>query len=419
MKRIRVEMLKPGDIVLTADAGKLSKAVRLATRGEVSHAMICVQSGSVVDSTHDGVQAHNIQRQLYAVGDRVDVLRPREPLAGAQLRSVINFARSEIGTRYSNTEAAKAALPRKGPGGRRMFCSRLVARAYAHAGIRLVTDPDYCTPDDLRRSALLVQVDDMTEPVPESEIAAWAQRPNPISAMRESQNAILAVARRLDPSVENFNDLDRLVTRHPEWDPQIAKAYVDSGYLELWRTDFEINPWHYDLDLMEEAMTPSTISDLRSYCLDTIREFHSGGLRFAVNLAHYKRASSAEGRKTHELLVALYERLVLNDALRRDTALEWLTRHFPDDAVREMERIEPHSEMWFEIVDQVEPTLGQIARVSIAREGSVEVCSTCGDPPDDYLLANSPQTMPGVPSLRLCPDCAMMRTARGELLELL
>ena len=417
MKRIKVELLEPGDIVLTADPCKTSRLVRLASKGAVSHAMICVQSGSIIDSTDFGVQAHNIQRELYAEGHRAQVFRLREPLSAARLGAVLDFARSEIGTRYSKIEAARSVLAGPRPRNRKLFCSRLVARAYAHADIQLVADADYCTPDELRRSTLLIELEDMTEPVSEEEIAAWAGRPNPIAEMQESQNAILEVARRLDSNVENFNDLDRLVQTRPKWDAEIAKAYRDSGYLELWKTDFRVNPWHYDLDGMEALTKASTIDDLRDYCIGTIREFHSGGLRYAVNLIHYSRTLRANNRQTTAQLVALYERLAHNDQLRRDTALAWLRCHFPDDVEHNLERIVPHSEQWFSIIDRVEPALSQIARLSIDRMQSLEVCSACGDPAEDYLLVNAAEMMPGVPSLRLCVDCVGARRTEGEILD--
>ncbi|MCF1505554.1 hypothetical protein L0F51_17520 [Afifella sp. H1R] len=417
VKRIKVELLEPGDIVLTADEGKTSTLVRLASKGAVSHAMICVQSGSIIDSTDFGVQAHNIQRERYAADDRVQVFRLREPLSAFRLGAVLDFARSEVGARYSKIEATRSVLAGPRPRNRQLFCSRLVARAYAHAGIQLVADADYCTPDELRRSTLLIELEDMTEPVSEEEIAAWAARPNPIAEMQESQNAILAAARRLDSTVENFTDLDRLVQTHPEWDDEIAKAFRDSGYLNLWKTDFRVNPWHYALAEMEALTTASTIDDLRDYCIGTIREFHSGGLRYAVNLVHYREALRAYSRRTTEQLVKLYERLVHNDRLRRDTALAWLRHHFPDNAKNSLERIVPHSEQWFSIVDRVEPALGQIARLSIDHMKLLEVCSVCGDPSEDYLLVNAAEMMPGVPSLRLCSDCVGIRRAGGEILK--
>ncbi|EXS71102.1 YiiX/YebB-like N1pC/P60 family cysteine hydrolase [Sphingobium sp. Ant17] len=416
-RRIKVELLMPGDIILTASRGKVSKAIRLATKGQVSHAMICVQHGSIVDSTDDGVQAHNIQRELYGPDDHVTVLRLRLPPSDLQLGIIIDFARSEIGTRYSKSEAVRSVLSGPKPRTRQLFCSRLVVRAFAGAGIHLVADADYCTPEQIRRSPLLAELPVMTEVVSSAELAAWAKRPNPIADMQEVQNRILTAARRLDPSVENFSDLDQLVQDHPEWDEEIARVYRESGYLDLWRADFAINPWHYDLDHMEESAGPHPDQGLLEYCISTVREFHTGGLRFAVNLLHYQRALEANRRKTTAQLVMLYQQLVVNDQTRRDVALAWLKRHHPEEAARHLQRIPPHSDLWFSIVDRVEPRLGAISRISIQRMGSPDVCSACGDPADDYRLVNAAEAMPGVPSLRLCSDCVRIRRGGGEILE--
>jgi hypothetical protein len=417
MRRIKVELLRPGDIVLTADSGKTSKLVRRASKGAVSHAMICVQHGSIIDSTGIGVQAHNIQRELYHDDARILVLRLREQPSDARLGTVVDFARSEIGTRYSKAEAIRSVLPARKPRTAQQFCSRLIARAYASAGISLVADPDYCTPEALRLSPLLIELEDITEEVSEAELAAWAARPNPIADMQDSQNAVLEAARQLDPTIENFNDLDRMVHAHPEWDAEIARAYRESDHLDLWRSDFAINPWHYDVEEMETITSAATIGDLRSYCVSTIGEFHTGGLRFSVNLVHYRERCRTAWRETSVQLVTLYEQLVRNDALRRAAALEWLKRHFPQDVEQHLERVVPHSDLWFSIVDRVEPVLGQLARLSMERMGSPDICSACGDPADDYALVNNAEMMPGVPSLRLCAHCLAIRRAGGEILE--
>jgi len=65
MKRIKIDSVRPGDILFTARRGKTSKIIRFATDGVVSHAMICVQHGSFIDSTPDGVQARSLQRELF------------------------------------------------------------------------------------------------------------------------------------------------------------------------------------------------------------------------------------------------------------------------------------------------------------------------------------------------------------------
>ncbi len=410
-----VERLEPGDIVLTATPGKVGKLVRRATKGEVSHAIICVQHGSTIDSTDGGVQASNIQRELYGAEDTVIVLRLRHPPGQLALYAIVESARSEIGTRYSKIEAVRTVTGGPKPRSRQMFCSRLVARAYAAAGIQLVHNPDYCSPDDLRVSALLVEVPDMLEVVSERELEAWAARPDPITATHDAQNEILAIARALDPTIENFNDLDAFVQAHPRHDEAIARAYRETGYLDIWRNDFAVNPWHYDLAEMEAATNDRTVDEMRGYCISTIREFHTGGLRFAVNLAHYECAMQVSSRRTTAQLVQLYRQLVQNDHMRRTVALDWLRRRYPADAKAEMQRIVPHTKLWFAIVDRVEPRLGAIARMNIEAAGSTAGCSSCGDPADDFLIVNGADAMPGVPSLRLCPDCVSIRSGYGEI----
>lgn len=60
-------------------------------------------------------------------------------------------------------------MPELKPPNKQQFCSRLVARSYENVGIKLVKNKDYCTPDDLRRSPLLKELNDISEIVSEGE----------------------------------------------------------------------------------------------------------------------------------------------------------------------------------------------------------------------------------------------------------
>lgn len=417
MKCIDIDRLQPGDIILTASKSATGKLVRLASKGDVSHAMICVQHGSIIDSTSEGVQARNLQREFFSDDEQVSAFRLREALPPLEIQKVVDFARSEIGTRYSKIEAARSVAPIGKPRGRRQFCSRLVARAYASVGIRLVADQDYCTPEELRKSGLLQELDDISVPVSAEEVAAMSKRSNPLQLMREAQNEILAFVRSLDPEVENFTDVDRVVRDHPEWDAAIADAYRKSGYLDLWGHELSAHPYRYDLALMEEVAELRLLADMRAYCVGTIREYYSGGVRFSANLAHYEASQQESPRETVGLLIDLYQTLVRDHERRVETARQWLAKHFPEDVDQHLERIVPHTPLWFSIVDRVEPRLGAIARMSISSEQSVEVCSSCGDPANDYRIANAAEAMPGVPALRLCDDCVVIRRGFGEILE--
>lgn len=343
MKRIDIDKLQAGDIILTASRTKTGKTVRIASRGIVSHAMICVQHGSIIDSTANGVQAWNLQREFFKDDERVFGFRLRDALPAADIARVVDFARSEIGARYSNIEAARSVIGGRKPRNGRQFCSRLAARAYSSVGIQLVPNQDYCTPEDLRKSPLLVEIEDLSVAVAPEEVAEMANRPNPLQPMRDSQNNVLAAARRLDPNVENFSDLHRLVREHPEWDSIIAQAYLDSGYLDIWRHELQAHPYRYDLEIMESITDLKMVTDLRAYCIDTIREAYSGGVRFAANLTHYLAAQNDSERETLELLIGLYETLVRNNELRVETARSWLLKHHPDDVVSYFEKVSPHS----------------------------------------------------------------------------
>ncbi|SEB79312.1 Permuted papain-like amidase enzyme, YaeF/YiiX, C92 family [Nitratireductor aquibiodomus] len=420
MKRIDFQNLRPGDIILTASRSKTGKAVRFSTRGSVSHAMIYVQQGSIIDSTSDGVQARNLQRELFEDDEDFFAFRLKEALPAQKIAQIVDFARSEIGTRYSKVEAARTVLGGPRSRSRREFCSRLVARAYQSAGVQLVADHDYCSPEDLRKSPLLTELPEITEIVDPDEIAWMEGRPNPIDMTRDAQNFVLNAARCLDANVENLQDVDQLVREHSEHDDAIAQAYRDSGYLDLWKHELQTNPWRYDLEEMRRMQSSSNREALREYCIATISEAYSGGVRFAVNLIYYQQGQETAPRETTKLLINLYETLVQNDQDRREVARAWLLEQYPDDVQQHMERVEPHSDLWFSIVDRVEPKLGMLARIAIKSKQSLEICSSCGDKPfGDYRIANSASAMPGVPSLRLCVDCHAIRLGFGERLELL
>lgn len=419
MQRIDIDMLRPGDIILTASRTKAGKFVRVVSKGIVSHAMICVQHGSIIDSTADGVQAWNLQREFFRDDEAVFAFRLRDPLSEVDMARVVDFARSEIGARYSKMEAARSVLGGSKPRGSRQFCSRLVARAYGSAGIHLVPDQDYCTPEDLRTSPLLVELVDVTQPVSAAEMAALAAHPSLLQLMRDAQNSVLKTGRKLDPNVENFTDLIELVLKRTDSDETIARSFKDSGYLDVWRHEQRAHPYRYDLELMESISDPKMLGDVRAYCIETIREAYSGGVRFAVNLTQYEAMQQSHNLETLKILIELYAILVQQHERRIETARTWLLRHFPGDVQRHMERVVPHTSLWFSIIDRVEPRLGAIARISIQREQSEQVCSSCGDPANDYRLVNAAEAMPGVPSLRLCTDCVEIRRGFGEQLEAL
>ncbi|MGE3477668.1 MAG: YiiX/YebB-like N1pC/P60 family cysteine hydrolase [Rhodospirillaceae bacterium] len=416
MKRISIDSVKPGDILFTARPGKISKAIRVATDGEVSHAMICVQSGSVIDSTSDGVQARNLQRELFEDDEQAFHFRLKSPPSRQILDQVIDYARAEIGARYSIMEAARSLTAIRRPRSSRQFCSRLVARVYKMAGIELVPDADYCSPEDLRRSPLLKELPVEFETLSIDELAWVSNRENPIQAMQDAHNAVLDAARSVDSNVENFNDMYRLLAENPEADQVIAAALESSGYLDMWETDVENYPWRYVPGLIDE-LAASEKEAVREYCIGTVKEAYTGGFRFANNLVQLGVLQRKNPRESFRLEIKLYKTLLRNHQSRREIAYEWLQKHYPDQLQEHMEEIEPHTEYWWSIIDRVEPQLAALSRHAVASENNADVCSSCGGrPASSYRVVNDAETMPGVPSLRLCSACIKSRRGMGNVL---
>jgi len=415
MKRIKIGTVEPGDILFTARPGKLSKTIRGTTGGTVSHAMICVQHGSFIDSTSDGVQARNLQRELFADDEEVYQFRLKETPTRDVLSKVLGYTRAQIGTRYSLAEAARSVGGMLKPRSNRQFCSRLVARAFKEADIDLVPDADYCSPEDLRRSEHLIEILIETEEVSE-EYANWLQnKENPVEKTHKAQNTVLDVARSFDPTIENFNDLHTMLVEYPKSDLDISTVLRTSGYLDLWKIETELHPWRYDLALISAMVAPH--KPLQEYCLDTVKEAYSGGIRFATNLVQLRAIHLQHPRTSFQLLTELYQTLVQNDQKRREVAYAWLSKNHPGDLKQNMEQIEPHSDYWFSVVDPVEPKLAALSRHAIESESNKKVCSSCGDEPAiDYRIVNGAEKMPGVPSLGLCDDCIKIRTGMGNVL---
>jgi hypothetical protein len=165
--------------------------------------------------------------------------------------------------------------------------------------------------------------------------------------------------------------------KRPETDQVIANALVSSGYLDLWKKEVDRHPWRYTSGLMDKLSEPPKL--LCDYCIGTIKEAYSGGVRFAINLIQLKALQEKHPRRAFCLEIDLYETLVHNDQSRREIAYDWLQRHHPDLLKQHMEEIEPHTAYWWSLIDRVEPHLAALSRHAVVSEDSTDVCTSCGD----------------------------------------
>ena len=328
-EKINYEVLLKGDIILTTSNESIGKIVRGGTKSDISHAMLYVANGTVMDSTSDGVHSKNLQKIFYEDNCSIYALRLIDTLDDLVIEKVVAYVRARTGAPYSVKEAVISATERKKQGGsERQFCSRLVARAYADAGIYLHENPDFCTPDHLKNSSLLRVVANSSVAVSDIEIQAMKRHGDATKGMKEATQNVLNQARKLCPGVLQLNDINQVVIERPELDTGMANAFLQSGYLEYWRTDEEKYPWRYAIDEMyamhEDCEKKGSLDSLIKYCDDTLNDVKDGTFKhWHINAAAFADLFKKYPRKTLGLLADLYATLADQNNRKVEVARQW------------------------------------------------------------------------------------------------
>ncbi|MFH6953351.1 YiiX/YebB-like N1pC/P60 family cysteine hydrolase [Pseudoalteromonas sp. XMcav1-K] len=242
---IPISELEKGDILLTNENSATSKVVRKSTGSNFSHAILYVGSGSYIHSDSDGVHSGNLQRLLFDASENVTVIRVK--CNQETINQACVFARSKIGTKYSVRSAVNAKLKAsKKENENRQFCSRLVAQAYEYAGIELVDNASFCTPQEILESQSTQEVLGKARKATDEEIN-FANSENPIEKQSYITNEILSKVRKLTKKdIQTLEQITQYVIENPVHDQQISKIYRDSGYLTMWEYETTKNAWRYD-----------------------------------------------------------------------------------------------------------------------------------------------------------------------------
>lgn len=421
MKSLDDRKLQRGDIILSTQDHYESKAIRLATKSDISHAMLYVATGSVIDSTGEGVHARSTRRMFFDDNCAIHVRRLRAGLSDEQRERVVVYARGQIGTRYSAREAVRSATGTNRVPSRQQFCSRLVAQAYAWAGIPIVDSPAYCTPDDVKNSALLEPVPNAVIAVSDDYVAQIERHFDTNDVMRDVTNRLLESARTKSAAIESLNDINEYLEANPAEDMSFAKFYEESGYLTAWEAEFNKNRWQYDLRRLVEM--PGSHEEKRAYCAGVVEDHPDMLQRRDRNRAGYTVLYQAHGLKTFALLKALYEKLVDLQSARRAVALQWMQRFTPDALPGPIDTIalNPHTKEWFAVLEKENPEQAVRVRRAIQIAGSAEVCTFCGDSPArDHRFTGDDVQPCTVITCKLCEDCGPIRKAMyGESFELM
>jgi hypothetical protein len=245
--RLDVSKLEAGDVLLERALTAASAVIRGATKGKYSHALIWMGNTDFMEAVGDGVRAMPCVRIVTSDPRRWRLLRlDSDPTAAA---AAATYARSHSFKSYNLSGAIASILPTS----RRarsitLFCSQLVAVAYASTGVALCPGrkPDNVTPADLERNSILKQVPspfiEITDP---DELPIFAEFEDRDAALKDSSldaerkasqkafRAVKGLTKRIpnpiDPRIQfrpgNLGELIELLAREgsPEGDACASK----------------------------------------------------------------------------------------------------------------------------------------------------------------------------------------------------
>ncbi|MDO9405889.1 MAG: YiiX/YebB-like N1pC/P60 family cysteine hydrolase [Polaromonas sp.] len=307
-------VLQPGDIVLTTQDRKVSKGIRRLTGSTFSHAILYVARGGYIHSDVNGVQSNNTQRLLFSGPGHALALRLARETDKKKIQLICDYARAQVGTQYSVSEAIASRKKRGAAVGlrsNRQFCSRLVAQSYAYGGVALVPNPDYCYPTDLYKVDLVAHVPKCLRVATAAEIE-FANTPSPLEVQAQATNYVLEGVRKASgEDVQTEEQVVQLLLRRPDLDEASSRCLMESGYLELWRMEVTANPWRYEDDAFGSANPPPEIrAEEISSAEDLLR-------RFTIMRTQFSALGKRRTLKYFALKRDLYERLIAQQVKRR------------------------------------------------------------------------------------------------------
>src|SRR5574344_1923055 len=147
-------LLRPGDIIMVRyPNNEVSQRVMESTHSEFSHAMIYVDGSSYIEADCR-VQARNLARCLFDDTADTCVLRIKEQYLNPNtIDAAVYYARFVVGNPYSIMDALRLEDGRtEAFSFDTQICTRLVAKAYAFSGLKIVDNIEMCTPQELVES---------------------------------------------------------------------------------------------------------------------------------------------------------------------------------------------------------------------------------------------------------------------------
>jgi hypothetical protein len=237
--------------------------------------MVCLDNTSIIHSEGDGTFTLNPQRLLVKNKNDLKVLRIKEGLSDELKKELTLFLRIQVGSLYSVKDALLTltySQTEKESSSQYQFCSRLVAQAYDSINYQLVKNKDFCSPEDINRSEILVEVEDMIRKTNSTD-TKFALKRNFVLENQKSTYDWLNKTRTYAYDTYKFeintqNDVDKFLWKYKEADKMVCEYIEASGYLENYKISMKNNPHMYDKDIFINKF--KKLEENEKYIIDMI-----------------------------------------------------------------------------------------------------------------------------------------------------
>ena len=247
--KLNIQSLLPGDIILIGYNDRRSRMIQNRTNSQFSHAML-YWYGSLIHAS-DIVITENPSRQLYEEDEAVCVLRLKEDRWNwFAIREIIMKARSMVGTYYDN-EALKAMA--KGeevvPNPNRQMCSKFVAQCYEYVCLDLVDNYKLCTPEEIHKSSLLMEIPDSLHKATQWDID-FAESYDVTKDQHKAIKDFLEALNKQYPDVDivSLNQLEDFIRKNPSEGNRVLGLFKQTEYFNLWEIEKKNCEYNYNAD---------------------------------------------------------------------------------------------------------------------------------------------------------------------------
>lgn len=303
--------LKKGDIIFSTSFTLISKTIRYFTTSDYSHVMLYTDDNSIIHADGNGVHAYNTQRLTFDDESHSIVYRLKDEVSDTDINKVVNYMRRLIGRPYSTFEAMLTKFYKGDFKSKKLFCSRLVAQAYAEIDKNLTKSTDYCSPEEMRTSPILEKVMIPLRKLKnyEKEIILTTNDKPAIQA--EITNILFTNIINLtsNKSLYDFETLSYFLVKNQNYDKEISNIIRDSGYLTIWVDELKDNAPLYDNELYSKLISYEQKILFSTSSLDGLTRYEN------MHNIHLKLYSQYQ-LKTFKDLLILYSILVNNESLR-------------------------------------------------------------------------------------------------------